>query len=560
MKLLHAKVKRVLGIIGCIFLGSSIVNAKENLCLGEKDTVLVNGKIVTMDPDRTLATSVRVRAERIVAFGKVALSDNCVTIIDLKGRTVIPGLIDSHLHFVRQGLTPGYDTREVEIATSKEQFLELLKKKAAKVPSGRFVTVIGGISKAQFMDNKLPDLVELDSSVSDKPVYIQFGFAGPAYTNSLGIKHFKKLGITVNKTGEFSAGAETNNAFAALESGQQFIDKVRSTKDLMIYANSVGLTMVFDEGGTGFPGASFFDTREDYRAILQLYRRKEATIRVKIQLISTAKTAEPGIFDEQISRIIPQSGDSMLKYSGTGEHIVSFPINGQVNSLYSEKIKNVADHGWSHEQHSVSYDENKQHLGMIAALHQAKSIKDLRWSLSHVFELGSPGTEALLRDIKAMNMGVRVQNQAYSSPTDIFPLGRTLKGKNWGPLYRTLYDSGIPLGAGTDGSLLGPINPWLSIYYMLTGKNIAGEIVNPDQTLSRMEALELYTIGNAWFGFDEKDFGSIEVGKFADLVVLNKDYLSVPHEEIRGINSVLTMVNGKIVYRELGLTFVKPNN
>ncbi len=144
----------------------------------------------------------------------------------------------------------------------------------------------------------------------------------------------------------------------------------------------------------------------------------------------------------------------------------------------------------------------------------------------------------------------RVQNQAYSIPTDQFPLGRVLGGDNAGPLYRILIDSGIHMGAGTDGALVGPMNPWLSIYYMVTGRDSGGQLINEGQTLSRLEALRLYTINNAWFSFEEQQIGSLEVGKKADLVVLNADYLNVPEEDIRSLRSMMTMVDGKIVYME----------
>ena len=184
-------------------------------------------------------------------------------------------------------------------------------------------------------------------------------------------------------------------------------------------------------------------------------------------------------------------------------------------------------------------------------------ITELRWSLAHVFEMGKDNDLTHVNTLKSMGMGVRVQNQGYIVPTDRFPLGRTLGAKNAGPLFRTLVDSGIPIGAGTDGSLLGPMNPWLSIYYMVTGKDSAGNMVNPGQTITRMEALRLYTMGSAWFSFDESHLGSLEPGKLADLVVLSEDYLTLPEEQIRTLHSVLTVVGGKIVHEDKSVQLVR---
>ena len=524
-------------------------------CFGEQTLVLKNGQILTMDRSNTIARSIVIRNGHIVQLGQSsdweALSHKgCQEVIDLRGRTVIPGLIDSHIHFVRQGLAPGHDVRHIETVFTISDLQALLGKRAATLPESEWITVIGGFAVEQFKEGRLPTMDELDVAVPQHPVYMQKGFAGPAMTNSVGKAFFKEKGVTVSEDGKFKPGEETHSAFDALKAEQTFEDQKQTTRALMRYANRVGLTTVLDEGGTPFPGAALFTPQRDYEALLDLWRKGESTVRIRAQFsVFDAKKGD-GELEDQIEHAWYRFGDNMFRITALGEHVVTFPREGIVNPAYASKVQKIAQHGWSHEQHSVSFEENKQHIAAIGTVHAKFPITDLRWSLAHVFEMGKDGDLTHLNHLKSLGMGVRVQNQGYTVPTDRFPLGRTLGGKNAGPLYRTLVDSGIPIGAGTDGSLLGPMNPWLSIYFMVSGKDSSGNLVNPGQMITRMEALRLYTMGSAWFSFDESRLGSLEPGKLADLVVLSEDYLTVPEANIRALHSVLTIVGGKIVHEE----------
>ncbi len=528
---------------------------RTSFCFGEHTIVLLNGQILTTDRSHTIARSMVIRNGQIVQLNQStdweALSYNgCQEVIDLRGRTVIPGLIDSHIHFIRQGLAPGHDVRDIETIFTISDLQSLLGKRTAALPKSEWITVIGGFAVEQFKEGRFPTMAELDVASPQHPVYMQKGFAGPAMTNSAGKAIFKEKGVTVSEDGRLQKGEETHSAFHALKAEQTFEDQKQSTRALMRYANRVGLTTVLDEGGTPFPGAALFTPQRDYEALLDLWRKGESTVRIRAQFSVFDGKKEKGALEDQIEHAWYRFGDDMFRITALGEHVVTFPREGIVNPAYASKVQEIAQHGWSHEQHSVSFEENKQHIAAIGTVHAKFPITDLRWSLAHVFEMGKDGDLTHLNHLKSLGMGVRVQNQGYTVPTDRFPLGRTLGGKNAGPLYRTLVDSGVPIGAGTDGSLLGPMNPWLSIYFMVSGKDSAGNLVNPGQMITRMEALRLYTMGSAWFSFDESRLGSLEPGKFADLVVLSEDYLTVPEEKIRTLQSVLTVVGGNIVYEE----------
>ncbi len=547
----------VLGALGALACADT-ASREGASCEDVAEYVLTNGRILTMDEENTVASRVRVRDRWIVAVeDDLPTEGPCTRVVDLRGRTVIPGLIDSHLHFVRQGLFPGHDVREAETAFTLDALLALIAQRAEALPAAELITVMGGVSPNQFTPRRLPTLEELDAVAPDHAVYLQLGFSGPAQTNSEGRSLLASRGVTVPPDGVLREGPETVAALAGLRVGQTLEDGMRGTRDLMRYANAVGLTMVFDEGGVPFPGAGYFDPTSDYAALVPLWRKGDLTVRVRAQLSVYDGTAAPAALKAWIDHAWFRFGDDMLRLSAVGEHIVTFPRDGVVNPAYGAKVRAIALAGWSHEQHSTSHDENRQHLQAIEDAHAVTPITDLRWSLTHVFELGHGDLDLVAR-MQELGMGVRVQNQGYTIPTDGFPLGRALGGTNRGPLYRTLVDNRIPIGAGTDGPLVGPMNPWLSIYYMVTGRDNSGRLVNAGETLTRMEALRLYTAGSAWFSFDETQLGSIETGKLADLVVLSDDYLSVPEEDIRTLSSDLTMLGGKVVYAKGAFEALSP--
>jgi predicted amidohydrolase YtcJ len=528
----------------------------ENECAAVDSIILVNARILTMDAEFSEADSVRITGGRIEEVGDIGAEDvPCTEMIDVGGRTVIPGLIDSHIHLVRQGNMPGYPVLEGENTNSISELQSLIGSRASNIPEGEWVAVLGGIDPDQFDGvGRLPNLVELDDATTDRPVFLQIGFAGPGVTNSPGKGILENAGVIVGADGSVGAGKESAAAFALLRGAQLETDRERGIKEIMMYANSLGLTTVHDEGGVDFPGAGFFDPERDYDTVVNLWRRGETTIRIRAHFGSADTEVGSGRVDSRLNYAWSGLGDGMLRATALGEHIVTFPRDGKVSEIYADKVRLIAERGWAHEQHSVSEDENLQHFAGIVDAHTAHDISELRWSMAHVFELGHPDSKFDLGALAEMGMGLKLQSQAYVLPTDRFPLGRSLGGDNAGPLYRTLYDRGdIPLGAGTDGILVVPLNPWFSLYYMTTGRDNTGKLINPGQTLTRLEALRLYTTGSAWFANDENQLGSIEKGKLADIVVLSDDYLEVDDEELKQMRALLTIVDGKIVYRSPGL-------
>ena len=191
----------------------------------------------------------------------------------------------------------------------------------------------------------------------------------------------------------------------------------------------------------------------------------------------------------------------------------------------------IAKNGWLLQQHSITLMENDFHLAAFRSIAQEYPIKNFRWSLLHLQAIDSPRLKALME----LGVGASAQTWTYLSA-------------NGGPPFRRIVDSGIQAGVGTDSTNVSALDPWLSLFYMTTGRNLAGMLTNDGQQISRVEALRLYTEGAAWFSFDDSQVGSFSVGKYADLAVLSEDYLTVPEQRIRKIESVLTLVGGKVVH------------
>jgi len=234
-------------------------------------------------------------------------------------------------------------------------------------------------------------------------------------------------------------------------------------------------------------------------------------------------------------------GDDMVRTSGIGEFATSWPLFGNpFPTNFVNALTIVAQRGWAFQQHSLSLLEDQFAAGSFETVNHTIPIANLRWSVAHVPQIDYTTVSRL----KAIGAGIAVHPFRYLSG-----------GTFGGPPLRMIIDSGIRVGAGSDSAQISTLNPWNMIYYMVTGKNVAGRLVNNGQQITRDEAIRLYTVANGWFLREEDRLGSIEEGKLGDVVVLSDDYfdpLRVPDEQIRKLRSVLTVVNGKLVHNLLG--------
>ncbi len=523
-------------------------------CAGASSLRLVNGNIVTMDARNSVVSSVTIRNGRIAAVGHRGDDGggHCTRVIDLHGRTAIPGLVDNHNHIVLLGIRPGHDTR-LESAASIADVQELIRERARTVPPNEFITAIGGWNSVQFAEKRLPTLAELDAATTQHPVYVQQSFTGPSATNSLGKTFFETRGVAVSATGQIAANAPTLVALNALRAIQTFEDRKRGTLDATAYGAGLGVTTHLDMGGFVIPGtphtegsflfdgAASWNPYTAYDAFLQLQREGRLPVRLRVFFLSMDTQLENPLLTNRVLNAFREFGGDMMKIVGLGEFITTWPLFGPVVEPpnYAAAIRTAAERGWIYQQHTLSLAEDQFTTSAWERLNNDIPIADLHWSIAHAVTIDQPTVNRL----KAMGAGLALHGFRYLAGT---PAAK-------GPPYRMIVDSGIRAGAGSDSAQISTLNPWLMIYYMVTGKNSSGVLINAGQTLTRLEALRLYTAANGWFSKEEDLLGSIEVGKYGDIVVLNDNFLDprrVSDEGIKRMRSVLTIVGGKIAHDE----------
>jgi predicted amidohydrolase YtcJ len=512
------------------------------------DTILINGKILTGDARSSVREALSIHDGRVLAVGTTAdirkTGGPNTRVIDLQRRTVIPGLIDSHQHAIRAGLTFTSEVNWVGVPSLAEG-LDRIRQAAATAKSGTWLIVGGGWSPNQFKEKRRPTQAELEMAAPNNPVYVQFNYGWVVMSRP----GFKTLNIT--NDADLPAGArlekDSSGSLTGGITGNQpaivalfdklpkptYAQQLDGTKKFFRELNRLGLTGVGDPGGNNLPPT-------EYQALFQVWRERQLTLRVAYSL--NGQTAGQEIEEFQsLTRMLPAGfGDEMLRFSGLGER-VTWAMNNNDRPSESEKAsyyqiaKWAAERGMALTMHWNNNSSVDQLLTLFEQLNKEVPIAKLRWSIAHL----NDATPASLERMKALGLGWTVQDMLYFSEDP----SRSM------PPVMTAKKLGVPVGAGTDAHRIASYNPFTSLQWMLDGKAVGGMALRRvDDVPSREDALRFYTLGSAWFSHDEDQRGSLEVGKLADLAVLTKDYMTVPVDQIGTIESVLTMVGGKIVY------------
>jgi predicted amidohydrolase YtcJ len=531
------------GALAITVLAAAPASAQTAQCPGGRFVLLTNGKIHTMDAKRTVVSKVRIANGKFLEVGDAAsAAGGCTDTIDLQGRTVIPGMIDNHFHVQLVGSRPGYETRTIETAFSIAEAQNVIRERAKGVPEGAFITAVGGLQPRQFRENRLPTLAELDAAAPRHAVYIHTGFNGPAATNTLGKKFLESKGVPVAADGMIAVNGPSWDALDALRSVWTLADKKRTMQQVFSYFNSVGLTTVHSVLGSQERGPAQYFGTEDHRPMLDLRKEDKLTLRLRLYFNTGPRVdGKPGngTVRELVDNQMPDLGDDMVKTAGLGEHIVDWPHEGAVPlpEEYYDSVRLLAQRRWQLMEHSFNEPNHVARADVWERVNKEFPITDLRWSIDHVTTIELPTLERM----KKLGVGVRAHGYRVLGGTP----GQA------GPQYRRLLDSGIRVGTGMDGAQAAPINPWLNVYYMVTGRNVRGELINDGQQITRQEAVWLYTGANGWFSREEHLLGTIEPGRLADLVVLSADVFdakAVPDEDIRRVTSIMTVLGGRVVH------------
>jgi predicted amidohydrolase YtcJ len=534
-----------------IVVGVSLSATAQN-CAAARDIRIVNGRIHTMDAHDTVVSSVTIRGGLFVAPDNA--QDPCMQVIDVHGRTVVPGLIDNHNHIVLLSERPDHDTR-LESATSIAEIQAALRARSHTVMGEAWITAMGGWIPGQLAEKRLPTLAELDQALPGNPALLFVAFTGPAVTNSKGKAYLTAHGVEVSEVGLIGAGPPSLAAMHALAALQTPEDKRQGVLDAMAYSARLGVTTNVDMGefvepGTRdmkdsfvFDGLASGDPFAMYEPFLALHREGKLSTRLRVFFLSMDQGQDFPIARERVLNAFDRFGDDMLRISGIGEFATSWPLFGPVSTPpnYLGALQFIAAHGWAFQQHSLSLAEDKITAATFEAVNVVTPIANLHWSDAHVPQID---LETVKR-FKALGAGIAVHPFRYLSDTT---------DANAGPPLRMILDSGVHVGAGSDSAQISTLNPWNMIYYMVTGINAGGHLVNAGQTVTRAEAMRLYTADNGWFFREENKIGSIETGRLGDLVVLSNDYFDtkkVPDSALRQLHSVLTVVDGKVIYRAL---------
>jgi predicted amidohydrolase YtcJ len=539
-------------------LATAVPVAGQDACSWSRDLRLINGRIHTFDPQDRVVSEVTIQEGRFAYIGPLGNRklNPCTKVINLHGSVVVPGLIDNHNHFVLFSQRPGYNVM-VETATSISQAMAVLQEWARSIPAGAWVTTIGDWAPRLFKENRMPTLAELDQAVPDHPVF--FASFGPAVTNSLGQKFFESKGIVVSPSGTLEGPAATA-ALGILRNMQTSEDRVRSAEYAQSYALRYGLTTSVDMGvfadpdspylqdSFTFPGIASANPWTVYDQILTLDHQHKLDERVRLFLISMDKTMALPILTERLLNVFPNFGDGMLRISGIGEFATPWFVNwagGQRPDSYEAALQLIAKHGWTYQQHTLSLAEVQFTAQNYEKVNAITPIAELHWSIAHVPAI-DPQT---LQAMKAIGVGMALHGWKYLQGSQGTPAGQPA-----GPPYRTILESGIHVGAGSDAGDISVLDPWFEIYYMVVGKDCTGAPINSGEQITRQQALRMYTVDNAWFFREENALGSMEEGKLGDLVVLSEDYFDpkqVSDEGIKQLKSVLSVVGGRIVYNDI---------
>jgi predicted amidohydrolase YtcJ len=530
------------------------------------EIILHNARIATNGVP-SFVEAIAISDGKVTAIGGneqiLRLRGPATRVIDGRRRTVIPGLNDSHMHPIRGGLNYNLELRWDGVPSLADA-LRMLKEQAARTPAPQWVRVIGGWTEFQFAERRMPTLDEINAAAPETPVFVMHlydrALLNGAALRALGYdKHAPDFPAGEvqrdrhgNPTGLLLAKPNANILYATLAKGPKLSreDQLNSSRLFFRELNRFGITSVIDAGG------GFQNYPDDYAVVNELHRDGELSVRLAYNLFTQKPKQELGDFQSWTKMTKHGDGDDFYRVNGAGEMLVFscadfedflVPRPDMAPVMESELkavIRHLVENRWPFRLHATYNETIERALNVYEEVNREIPFNGLHWFFDHCETI----TDRNIERVRALGGGIAVQNRmAFQGEYFVERYGAQ-QAKRTPPIRRML-EMGVPVGAGTDATRVSSYNPYLSLYWLITGKTIGGLGLYPEENrLDRAEALKLYTIGSSWFSTEDGKKGALAPGQMADLAVLSADYFSIPEEEIKQLESVLTIVGGKIVY------------
>lgn len=546
------------------------------------ELVVRNARITTLNPALPNASALAVRDGRIVAVGDESAIRSHVgpatRVIDAGGRRVLPGLNDSHLHLIRGGLNYTLELRWDGVS-SLARALEMLRAQAGRTPAGEWVRVVGGWSDFQFSEGRGPTLEEINAAAPDVPVFVLHLYSHAMLNRAA----LRALGITQNSPAPRSGVIERDAAgeptglligrpdalilYSTLARMPKLNreEQLNSSRHFMRELNRLGVTSAIDPGGGGqnFP--------DDYNVIEELARQRQLTVRVAFDLMPQRPGQELADYVRWTTELAPGRsvhGAPVEDYHlhGAGEALLLEAVDFEnfleprpelpptMEANLRPIVERLVEQRWPFRIHGTYRESVMRFLDVFEAVNRARPLAPLRWFVDH----GETLSDAELLRIKALGGGIAIQGRTAMQGEDF----RDRYGKAaaaTAPPLRRMLQLGIPVGLGTDGTRVSSYNPWVTIYWATSGRTLGGwQQLPPSNRLTRLEALRLFAQGSAWLSSEESTKGTLAPGYLADFVIYDRDPLNVPDIELLRMESVVTVMGGRIVFAQGTFRSINP--
>jgi predicted amidohydrolase YtcJ len=531
------------------------------------DLILHGGRVTTLDPANPVASAVAITDGRFSAVGEdrdiLPLAGPRTRQIDLRGRRLLPGLIDNHIHIIRGGLNFNLELRWDGVRSLADA-MAMLKRQVAVTPPPQWVRVVGGFTEHQFIEKRLPTLEEINAVAPDTPVFLLHLY-DRALLNSAALRAVGYTRETPNPpggeivrdargnpTGLLLAKPNAGILYATLARGPKlpFDYQVNSTRHFMRELNRLGVTGVIDAGG------GFQNYPEDYAVVQKLADEGLLTLRIAYNLFTQKPKAEKDDFLNWTRSSRYKQGTDYFRHNGAGEMLVFSAADfedfrqprpdmpADMEADLEGVVRVLAENRWPWRLHAT-YDETiSRALDVFERVNREIPLAGLNWFFDHAETI----SQSSMDRVAAIGGGVAVQHRmAYQGEYFVERYGS--RAAEATPPIAEMIDRGVKISAGTDATRVASYNPWVSLCWLVTGKTVGGLQIYPRQNcLDRETALRMWTDNVTWFSNEQGRKGRIQAGQFADLMVPDRDFLSCPEHEIADIASELTVVGGRVVY------------